>query len=92
VPQRTCVVCRTTTAKRALVRLVRPPEGSVRLDPTGKQAGRGAYLCDDPACWRAAGLRQRLGNALKTTISDEDFHSLQAHAATLAAESPHPDQ
>ena len=92
MPQRTCVVCRTTTAKRALVRLVRPPEGGVRLDPTGKQAGRGAYLCDDPACWRAPGLRQRLGNALKTTVSDEDFQSLQAYAATLAPESPHPDQ
>jgi len=92
VPQRTCVVCRTTTAKRALVRLVRPPEGGARLDPTGKQAGRGAYLCDDSACWRAPGLRQRLGNALKTTVSDEDFQSLQAHAATLAPESPNPDQ
>jgi len=36
-------------------------------------------------------LRQRLGNALKTTVSDEDFQSLQAHAATLAPDSPHPE-
>jgi hypothetical protein len=71
---------------------VRTPEGGVRLDSTGKQAGRGAYLCDDPACWRASGLRQRLGNALKTTVSDEDFQSLQAHAATLAPEPSHPEQ
>ena len=78
------MICRTTTAKRALVRLVRPPEGSVRLDQTGKQAGRGAYLCVDPACWRAPGLRQRLGHALKTTVTDDDCRSLERFAATLA--------
>ncbi len=91
MPQRTCVICRTTTAKRALVRLVRPAEGGARIDPTGKQAGRGAYLCVDPVCWRAAGLRQRLGNALKTTISDDDLQDLERFAADLAPVAPDPD-
>lgn len=88
MPQRTCVVCRTTTAKRALVRLVRPAEGGASIDPTGKQAGRGAYLCVDPACWRTTGLRQRLGNALKTTVSDEDLGALERFAADLAPVTP----
>ncbi len=84
VPQRTCVICRTTTAKRALVRLVRTAEGSVKVDTTGKLAGRGAYLCVDPACWHAPGLRQRLGNALKTTVSDDDYQRLERFADDLA--------
>ncbi|HEY8819859.1 MAG TPA: YlxR family protein [Dehalococcoidia bacterium] len=84
VPQRTCVICRTTTAKRALVRLVRTSEGSVRVDPTGKQPGRGAYLCVDPDCWRAPGLQQRLGNSLKTSVSNEDYRQLESFADDLA--------
>ena len=46
IPQRTCVACRQTGAKRQLVRVVRAPDGSVTIDPTGKRSGRGAYLCD----------------------------------------------
>jgi uncharacterized protein len=88
VPQRTCVICRTTTAKRALVRLVRTVEGSVLVDPTGKLAGRGAYLCVDPDCWRAPGLRQRLGNALKTAISDEDCQAIQRVGEALPPLAP----
>src|SRR5688572_21393040 len=41
VPQRTCVACREIDAKRGLIRLVRTPEGTVDVDPTGKRAGRG---------------------------------------------------
>ena len=45
IPQRTCVGCRTTTAKRQFVRIVRTAAGRVEVDLTGKKAGRGAYLC-----------------------------------------------
>jgi predicted RNA-binding protein YlxR (DUF448 family) len=69
---------------------VRPAEGGAQIDPTGKQAGRGAYLCVDPGCWRAAGLRQRLANALKTTISDDDLRGLERYAAELEPIAPAP--
>ena len=82
MPQRTCVVCRTGSAKRALVRLVRAADG-VHVDLTGKQAGRGAYLCAEPTCWSAQGLRGRLDAALKSSMSDADFTAIQAHGATL---------
>ena len=45
VPQRMCVVCREVQGKRALIRIVRTPTEGVLADPTGKRAGRGAYLC-----------------------------------------------
>ncbi|MGB9633423.1 MAG: RNase P modulator RnpM, partial [Chloroflexaceae bacterium] len=63
VPQRTCVACRRTEAKRGLIRVVRDAEGRVTVDPTGKQKGRGAYLCHDPACWTAAIKRRALERA-----------------------------
>jgi len=64
-PQRTCVVCRVSTGKRTLHRIVRSPDGVIRYDPTGSAAGRGAYLCGDPACTALAVKRRSLHRALK---------------------------
>ncbi|HEY7625202.1 MAG TPA: YlxR family protein, partial [Candidatus Limnocylindria bacterium] len=50
LPRRTCVACRTTRAKRELVRVVRSPAGDLSVDLRGKAPGRGAYLDPDPAC------------------------------------------
>ncbi len=57
VPQRTCVGCRTVMAKRQLVRVVRTADG-VLVDPTGKLAGRGAYLHDRRSCWESGLARK----------------------------------
>jgi predicted RNA-binding protein YlxR (DUF448 family) len=61
------VVCRSTTAKRTLHRIVRTPAGTVAYDPTGKAAGRGAYLCGRPACLDQAVRRRSIQRALKVT-------------------------
>ena len=83
VPQRMCVSCRERSAKRDLVRIVRTPEGAVEVDLTGKRNGRGAYLCDDPACWERALRSEALANALKTMIDPTAVAMLRSHAATL---------
>ncbi|MHB8375916.1 MAG: RNase P modulator RnpM [Dehalococcoidia bacterium] len=85
VPLRTCVACRTTEAKRGLVRVVRTPEGRVELDLTGKRNGRGAYVHESRACWDAALKRDKLGHALKVPLQAQDMDSLRAHAAALPA-------
>jgi uncharacterized protein len=84
-PQRTCIACRQTGDKRGLIRIVRTPEGEVAVDETGKRAGRGAYLCADPACWRAALGDRRIGRALKMTPSAEDLARLQEYLEALQA-------
>lgn len=61
---RSCVACRTPRPKRELVRVVRRPDGSMGVDPTGRQPGRGAYLCRDTACFDLAGRRRALAHAL----------------------------
>jgi len=58
-------VCRVSTDKRTLHRIVRSPDGVIRYDPTGAAAGRGAYLCGDPACTALAVRRRSLQRALK---------------------------
>lgn len=80
VPQRTCLVCGTTSAKRSLTRLVRTTDAGIWVDPTGKREGRGAYLCDNPACWETARTTQVLAKALRTTLTDADRARLQEAA------------
>jgi predicted RNA-binding protein YlxR (DUF448 family) len=80
IPQRTCVGCREVEAKRELMRIVRTPDGHVVADPTGKRAGRGAYLHKERECWEAAlGARGGLERALKldAPLSPEDRAALE---------------
>jgi uncharacterized protein len=86
VPQRTCVVCRSERGKRELVRIVRTPAGEVRVDLTGKVAGRGAYLCKARPCWHHPALGHKLNAALKTTITPEDLAALRTYGDALPEE------
>ena len=63
-----------------MVRIVRSPEGVVSIDATGKAAGRGAYLCEDPACWDTGVNRNRLERTLKTMIGSDQRIALLAFA------------
>ncbi|MFH1524536.1 MAG: YlxR family protein [Chloroflexota bacterium] len=84
IPQRTCVGCRTVLPKRSLIRLVRQAEG-VQVDPTGKLAGRGAYLHNARSCWEK-GLKGPLANALKTNLTPDDLERLRQFMQTLTEE------
>ena len=55
IPMRQCIGCGEMFPKRELIRVVKPKEGDVSLDMTGKLPGRGAYICRNrqSACdWR----------------------------------------
>lgn len=83
IPQRTCVACRSVRPKRELTRLVRTPEGEVVVDETGKQSGRGAYLCPTADCWETALAKGALDRALRTKLTDETKARLQDYADRL---------
>ncbi len=80
VPTRTCVSCRTSREKRALLRVVRTPQGGIIIDPTGRANGRGAYVCRDEACIERATGRGGLGRALETSIPAGLRHELRTAA------------
>jgi predicted RNA-binding protein YlxR (DUF448 family) len=83
IPQRTCVVCRETAAKRALVRVVRTADQGVQLDLTGKKNGRGAYVCTRPECWQRAFTSTVLDKALRTTLTEDERVRLSEAMANL---------
>jgi predicted RNA-binding protein YlxR (DUF448 family) len=70
------VACRTERPKRDLVRLVRVADGEAAVDPTGKLNGRGAYLCQDPACWTQAQRRKAVERALKVSLDEAAWQNL----------------
>lgn len=84
VPQRTCVGCREVLPKRAMIRIVRTAQG-VQIDPSGKLAGRGAYLHDRRECWER-GLKGALAHALKTTLSPDERAVLENFMSALPYE------
>ncbi|MDP8903766.1 MAG: YlxR family protein [Chloroflexota bacterium] len=76
-PTRTCVGCRTERQKRELMRIVRAPDGTVSIDPTGRAAGRGAYLCADGQCWPTALKKSSIERALASPLPAELRERLQ---------------
>lgn len=86
VPQRSCVGCGETQAKRQMVRVVRTLSGKVQVDRTGKMAGRGAYLCARVECWEKAVQKSALGRALKVELTPEDREELLKYGRAFAAE------
>jgi uncharacterized protein len=84
IPQRTCVGCHTVLPKQSLVRIVRRVD-QLQIDPTGKLAGRGAYLHKKRACWEK-GLKGSLAHALKMTLSPADIVILQEFIQQLPLE------
>ena len=80
---RTCIACGRTSNKSALVRFVRQADGRVALDPTGKMAGRGAYVCATPECFDAARKRKGLDRALRVKLDADTYARLSDEFTTL---------
>jgi hypothetical protein len=73
-----CVACREMRPKREMARVVRTPGGEVRLDPTGKAAGRGAYVDPREVCLDVAERQRRLQQALEVEIPAAVWDELRA--------------
>ncbi|KAF5058842.1 RNase P modulator RnpM [Oscillibacter ruminantium] len=77
IPQRQCVGCREMKEKKALIRIVKSPEGEVSLDDKGRKPGRGAYVCPDVECLRKARKSRALERAFETQIPPEVYDAME---------------
>jgi predicted RNA-binding protein YlxR (DUF448 family) len=66
-----------------LTRVVRTPDGRVVLDPTGRMAGRGAYVCESAECRTAALDKGSLQRALEVPIPVELRAELTGEASRI---------
>ncbi|MBR4199656.1 MAG: YlxR family protein [Oscillospiraceae bacterium] len=77
IPLRMCLGCNEMKPKRELIRVVHQKDCSILLDATGKQQGRGAYICPQLSCLRAARKARRLEKAFSCRISEEIYDALE---------------
>lgn len=84
IPMRRCIGCGEMKSKREMLRILRTTEGEIILDATGRQNGRGAYLCGSMDCFRKAAKSRGLERALKITIPEEVYESLEKEIGKLA--------
>ena len=88
-PERTCITCRQKRPKRELTRIVRTPQGTVEIDPGGKKAGRGAYLCNVQNCWEIGLKKKRLEHGLQVELTPEQCVELLEYGKTLSPNGGH---
>ncbi len=77
IPMRMCTGCGEMKPKKELVRVVKSPAEEISLDLTGKKPGRGAYVCPDAECLRAARKARRFEKAFSCRIPDELYDHME---------------
>lgn len=77
VPHRQCIGCRESRPKKELIRIVKTKEGNIVLDRTGRQNGRGAYLCDKEECLRKARKSGALSRSYCMNVPENIYDELE---------------
>lgn len=76
IPLRSCVITHEKLPKQELLRIVRTPEGEIKVDLTGKLNGHGAYIKKDKEVVEKARKSKTLDKYLETTISDDKYDEI----------------
>lgn len=82
IPMRRCVATGERLPKKELLRVIRTPEGEIKIDYTGKANGHGAYLKKDPAAVETARKKGSLQKELGIQIPDAFWEELM-HAVAV---------
>lgn len=76
IPLRKCIGCGEMKPKKELIRVLHMADGSFTLDATGRQNGRGAYVCRDEACLNKAITSKGLDRSFKIKIPAHVYEQL----------------
>ena len=83
IPLRQCVGCGEMKSKKELIRILKTEEEGFILDFTGKKNGRGAYICRNAECLKAAKKSKGLDRSFKMAVSDDVYDSLTKEIETF---------
>ena len=76
-PQRKCVGCNEMKDKSQLIRIAKISDDEFVFDKTGKQNGRGAYICKSKECLEKAFRNKGFERSFKCKISTEIYNGLE---------------
>lgn len=83
---RKCVGCGEMKYKKEMIRVLKTSEDEFVLDATGKQNGRGAYLCPSKNCLVQAVKNKGLERSFKQSIPKDVYDKLEKELDTIEIE------
>ena len=83
IPMRQCIGCGEMKAKKEMTRVIKNPEGEFLIDSTGRQNGRGAYVCVNTECLHKAVKNQGVERSFKTPIPKDVYDLLAKEMENL---------
>ncbi len=86
VPMRKCVGCEEMKNKKEMMRVLKTTDEEFVIDTSGKQNGRGAYLCQSKECFAKAVKNKGLERSFKQSIPKEVYEKLEKELDTLETE------
>ena len=78
IPMRRCLATNESLPKKDLLRIVRTPEGEVKVDLTGKLNGKGAYISKSIEALQIAKNKGLIAKALQVDVSDEIYQEIES--------------
>jgi hypothetical protein len=69
--------CNSKKDKNEFIRIVKNKQNEIIIDETGKQEGRGAYICNNIDCLKKLIKSRRLERVFKMKIADEIYNELE---------------
>ena len=77
IPMRRCLATNESFPKKDLLRIVRTPEGEVKVDESGRLNGKGAYISRSMEALEIARKKNVLSRALETEIPEEVYDEIE---------------
>ncbi len=77
VVQRQCISCRELKEKREMLRIVKNADGKIFLDFSGKAAGRGAYICNNPDCVKKLKKSRLIDRVFSCKVDDGIYSAIE---------------
>ena len=77
IPLRKCLASGESLPKKELLRIVRTPNGEVKVDITGKLNGKGAYLKKSMEALENCKKKNLLSKALEVKVDEEVYKEIE---------------
>ena len=74
---RKCLATNESFPKKDLLRIVRTPEGEIKVDETGKLNGKGAYICKSIDAVNIARKTKVFSKALEIDVPDSVYDEIE---------------
>lgn len=77
IPMRRCLATNESFPKKELLRIVKTPEGSIVVDTTGKQNGKGAYISKSMDALKIAKQKKIFNRAFECDVDESIYDEIE---------------